>query len=106
MDLLSTRVHLCLWYGWRSARLPSHCVCGTQFTIEHAMICPRGGFPSICHNEVRDITANLLSEVCHSVGTEPSLQNVSEEQLTRTSANREDGARQDIVATNFWGRDW
>ena len=70
------------------------------------MICPRGGFPSICHNEVRDITANLLSEVCHSVGTEPSLQNVSEEQLTRTSANREDGARQDIVATNFWGRDW
>ena len=31
--------------------------------------------------------------------------NVSEEQLTHRSANKEDGARLDIVATNFWGRD-
>ena len=28
------------------------------------------------------------------------------EQLTLRSANREDGARLDIVAENFWGRDW
>ena len=61
--------------------------------------------PSIHHNEIRDITADLLSEVCHSVGTEPCLQEITEEQLTHTTANREDGARLDIVAESFWGRD-
>ena len=96
---------LCLRYGWCPSRLPTHCICGGQFTVEHALSCSRGGFPSIRHNEIRDITAELLSEVCHSVGTEPELQHVTEEQLTHRSANREDGARLDIVATNFWGRD-
>ena len=96
---------LCLRYGWRPSRLPTHCICGGQFTVEHALSCSRGGFPSIRHNEIRDIAADLLSEACHSVGTEPELQHVTEEQLTHRSANREDGARLDIVATNFWGRD-
>ena len=63
------------------------------------MICPRGGFPFIRHNEVRDTTADLLSQVCHSVGT--SLQKVSEEQLTHRSANRQDGAKLDMVVTIF-----
>lgn len=39
-----------------------------QTTVEHAL-----GFPSIRHNELIDITAGLLTEVCHSVGVEPSL---------------------------------
>ena len=96
---------LCLRYGWRPTHLPSHCICGRQFTVEHALNCPRGGFPSIRHNEIRNITADLLSEICHSVGTEPNLQPVTEEQLTHRTANREDGARLDIVAESFWGRD-
>ena len=33
-----------------------------------------GGFPSIWHNELRDITAELLTEICCSVGVEPTLQ--------------------------------
>ena len=57
------------------------------------------------HNEIRDITADLLTEVCHGVGTEPHLQPITEEQLSYRSANREEGARLDIVAENFWGRD-
>ncbi len=56
---------LCLRYGWRPPNLPSHCVCGDFFTVEHALSCPRGGFPSIRHNEIRDMTATLMSEVCH-----------------------------------------
>lgn len=96
---------LCLRYGWRPTHLPSHCIYGRQFTVEHALNCPRGGFPSIRHNEIRNITADLLSEICHSVGTEPNLQSVTEEQLTHRTANREDGARLDIVAESFWGRD-
>ena len=98
-------VSACLRYGWHPLHLPSHCVCGSQFHVEHALSCPRGGFPSIRHNEIRDITASLMSEVCHAVGTEPCLQPVTEEQLTHRTANREEGARLDIVAQNFWGRD-
>ena len=69
------------------------------------MSCSRGGFPSIRHNEIKDITAEFLTEVCHGVGTEPCLQPVTGERLAMRSANREDGARLDIVADNFWGCD-
>ena len=96
---------LCLRYGWHPERLPSRCVCDQKFTVEHALSCSRGGFPSIRHNEIRDITAEFLTEVCHGVGTEPSLQPVTGETLAQRSANSEDGARVDVVAENFWGRD-
>ena len=46
---------LCLRYGWLPQHLPSRCVCDQKFTIEHALSCSRGGFPSIRHNEIRDI---------------------------------------------------
>ena len=78
---------LCLRYGWRPPHLPSHCVCGKQLTVEHAMSCSRGGFPSIRHNEIRDITADLLSEVCHNVGTEPCLQPVGPIETSYSDAN-------------------
>ena len=39
--------------------------CGVTFTVDHAMVCHMGGFPTIRHNEIRDITASLLTEVCH-----------------------------------------
>ena len=29
---------LCLRYGWRPPHLPSHCVCGKQLTVEHALL--------------------------------------------------------------------
>ena len=51
------------------------------------------------------MTADMMSDICHGVGIEPSLQAVTEEQLRPKSDNREDGARLDIVAENIWGRD-
>eukprot|EP00731_Ephydatia_muelleri_P024258 Em0016g529a len=30
--------------------------------VEHALSCPLDGFPSIRHNEIRDLTANLMTE--------------------------------------------
>eukprot|EP00731_Ephydatia_muelleri_P021876 Em0014g467a len=53
---------ICLRYGWQPPLLPSHCICGSIYTVEHAMNCPSGGFPSIRHNEVRDLTSAFLSE--------------------------------------------
>ena len=65
---------ICLHYGWIPKNLPTYCVCGKKLTTEHAFSCTCGGYPSICHNEIRDLTAMLLSEVCHNVGIEPHLQ--------------------------------
>ena len=42
--------------------------------MEHAFSCLCGGFPSISHNKVLNLTASLLSEVCFDVGIEPDLQ--------------------------------
>ena len=83
--------------------VPSTCSCGKSFTIDHVLSCAKGGFPSIRHNEIRDVTATLLSEVCHDVGTEPHLQSLEGETFTCQSANTEDGARLDIVASSFGG---
>jgi len=55
-------------------------------------------------NKVRDLTASLLSEVCSDVGVEPALQPVEGEPLQFATVNREDGARFDVVARDFWGR--
>ena len=85
--------------------LPANCVCGKHLTIEHALSCPCGGFPSIRHNELRDLTAQFLTETCRNVGIEPTLQPLGDEHLRHRTAIREDGARLDIVAENFWGRD-
>ena len=64
---------LCLRYGWQPSLLPTTCACGRPFTIDHALSCPMGRFPSIHHNESCDLTANLMSEVSHDVRVEPPL---------------------------------
>ena len=95
---------LALRYGWQPTRLPKNCICGQTFSVDHSLTCSCGGFPTIRHNEIRDITAELMSEVCHNVGVEPTLQPLSGETLRHATANREEGARLDVVADNFWGR--
>ncbi len=61
------------------------------------------GFPAVRHNEVRDITASMLTEVCHGVTIEPHLQLLSDEPMTYRSAITEDGARLDVAMYGFWG---
>ena len=94
---------LALHYNWQIPRVSPTCACGTKFSVEHALSCPRGGFPSIRHNEIRDVTADLLTEVCNDVCIEPDLQPLTGEALTGSSSNTQDGARLDIAANGFWG---
>ena len=94
---------LCLRYGWIPSHLPSHCVCGKAFSVSHAFSCPHGAFPIIRHNDIRDLTARLLSEVCHDVQVEPHLQPLTGEVLHYRTAVLEDDARVDIQAAGFWG---
>ena len=94
---------IALRYGWSPQNMPSTCACGSKASIEHAMSCVKGGFPSIRHNEIRDLTATLLTEVCKDVCIEPELQPVTGEVLDGATANSQSGARLDIAANGFWG---
>ena len=40
LDKGAFRDALCLRFGWRSAGLPTTCVCGKNFSVEHALNCP------------------------------------------------------------------
>ena len=55
------------------------------------------------HNELRGPTAQLLSETCPNVSTEPELQPLSGESLTYLISNVQDGACLDVRAEGFWG---
>ena len=94
---------LCLRYGWLPSCIPIKCECGTQFSVEHVLSCPKGGFPPIRHNKIRDLTANLMSEVCNDVCIEPHLQPITGEHLSWATANIQEGARMDIAANGLWG---
>ena len=93
---------LCLRYGWLPERLPTKCTCHSDFTIEHALNCPRGGFPTLRHNEIRNLTGNLLTEICHDVSLEPELQPLEGESLRYATSNKQDQAKADIKARGFW----
>ena len=94
---------LSLRYGWLPSNTPTNCACGIHSSVEHSLSCPKGGFPSIRHNEVRDTVGSWLSEVCNDVCIEPTLQPLSGETLNGSSAIIEDGARLNIAANGFWG---
>ena len=94
---------LALRYGWPLQNTPTTCGCGQPFNIEHVLSCPTGGFPSIRHNEIRDLTAQLLTDVCHSVSTEPHLQPIQGERMHHRSANTNNQARLDVAMLGFWG---
>ena len=90
-----------LRYDWSVTDIPSTRLFGEPFTIDHAMICMRGGFEIQRHNELRDLEAELLNMVCKNVVTDSVLQYVEGEQLTRGS-NKGQDARLDIHARGFW----
>ena len=94
---------LCLRYGWTPSRLPSTSLCEKPLTVAHALSCPFGRFPSIRHNEVRDILASSLKRVAHNVSVEPHLQPITGERFHLRSASTEDQARLEVVASGVWG---
>ena len=95
---------LCLKFGSMLARLALHCPCGQPYTVSHTFSCPKGAMPSIHHNAIRDVTAQLLTEFCPNVGVEPMPQPLNGESFHLRSAKVEDGARLDIRAQNFWDK--
>ena len=41
--------------------------CGKEFSLTHALHCAKGGYSHLRHNEIRDVFANLMDDVCHDV---------------------------------------
>ena len=41
--------------GMQPTNLRTKCICSKPFSVDHALCCPTGGFPSIRHNQLRDI---------------------------------------------------
>ena len=70
------------------------------------MSCKKEGFINTRHNDVRDLTAILLSEVCHDVQVEPTLLPLTCERMEHRTAVETNEARLDIRARGFriWGQ--
>ena len=95
---------IALRYGWSVVGLPHTCACGSPNNVNHTMTCKKGGFVCIRHNEVRDLTASMLREVCHDVSTEPLLLPLNGEHMRYRTANTTNEARVDVGARGFWTR--
>ena len=91
---------LCLRYEWLPSGLPTRCVCGQGFTVDHTMNCATSGFPTLRHNKLRNFTA---AEFCHNVTIEPVLQPLSGEAFHYATAKVEDEACLDVSAQGFGG---
>ena len=91
-------------YGFPIQRLPEYCACGSTFTVDHSMICKRGGYVTQRHNELRDTTNQMMSEVCKNVESEPVLQPLTGEKFKHSTAITKDNARLDLSADGFWTR--
>ena len=72
--------------------------CGEKFDLQHALSCKKGGFGSLQHNFVRNITSSVLSEVCKDVRVKPQLQPETFAPSTATGNK----VRLDVCARGFW----
>ena len=68
------------------------------------MKCKKGGLIIQRHNELRDLTADLLAEVCRDVAIEPPLEPLTGELLRYKTAKTADDAHPDVSARGFWLR--
>ena len=56
-----------LRYTWEAKNTPFICPCGKKISLTHALHCATGGYTQLRHNEIRDVFANLMDDVCHNV---------------------------------------
>ena len=91
-----------LRYGWPSSRLPTQCICGAQCDVQNSLSCKKGGFATLRHNHIKNVTAELLSQVTKHLKIEPVLQSLTGKTFEQRTANTSDAARLDISARGFW----
>ena len=82
-------------------RLPTLCVCRDSFNLQHVLSCLKGGLVITRHNELRNLRAEILGEVCKNVVMEPLLTPLMGKEL-RKSSNASNQARADVSARGLW----
>ena len=104
-DLTKTefRDGIALRYTWEAKNTPAICPCGKEFSLTHALHCAKSGHTYLRHNEIRDVFANLMDDVCHDAQIEPTLQCHDREIFSSNSTTTDDDARLDIKANGLWG---
>ena len=50
---------ICLRYGWKIPNTPKTCGCGTANSVDHTLICAKGGYVAMRHNALRDFNAEM-----------------------------------------------
>ena len=69
---------LALRYRKPLLNVPSNCDgCGSPFSLDHALICRKGGLIIQQHNEVRDVVGDLAALVWSRVVSEPVVRKAS-----------------------------
>ena len=89
--------------GGQPDSLPTACVVLPSLSTIHCAA-PKGALLSIWHDRLRDITAQLLAEVCPIVAIESTLQPLTGERLSFRSTNVKDEGRLDVKAQEFWNK--
>ena len=77
------------------------CVCGDSFNLQHALSCPKGGLVITRHNELRNLTVEILGEVCKNLVIKPLLTPLMGKELLKSS-NTSNQARADVSARGLW----
>ena len=90
---------ICLRYGWSIPNTPLYCGCGAKNSVDHTLICQKGGYVALRHNALRDLNADLQGEVCKDVVIEPKLLPLENEVIEGTNAER---AAPDISSRGVW----
>lgn len=65
-------------HRWQLSRVSEVCECGANFSLHHALSCKKERYISIRHKNIREVTVNLLKEVCQDVQSDPKLQSLTE----------------------------
>ena len=92
---------ICLRYDFKIKGVSKTCVCGEDYSVNHCLTCKKGGYVTLRHNSLRDLSVEILGEICQDVGKEPHLLPVTGETLP-TGSNIKDGARLDVSARGIW----
>ena len=90
-----------LWYGWSIANLPTTCPFDGRFSKQNCTSYKKGGFVSIRHNDLGDLTAKM-SEVYTDIEIEPELTPLRGEELDSRIANTTNEERLDNRARAVW----
>jgi hypothetical protein len=100
-DKQSFRDAICMRYDWNFPNTPRHCQCGEKHSTDHVLMCKKGGYVYMRHDNIRNLEASLLREVCKDVKIEQTLQLIgSAETLSSDNANK---VRADVSAVGAWG---